>query len=97
MKRLMRTLSVTCSSVLLIGLLAACNNPTGGRGTNGSLQRRAPTATTVAQPPAVPLVSTPQEGGMTNAPSDLQGDEVEKSLDDLANELNSTDTLDDFK
>ncbi len=89
MKSPSRALSVVVLSVLLISLLAACNNPIGPRSFSDSRQPQAPAAT----------VGAPQTNthSAIDAGPDSQGDEIERSLDDLTNELNSTDTVDDLK
>ena len=105
MKSISRTLAITIISVLLISLLAACNNPIGSRSSNGSGKPQAPAATQAAQPnpaqvqPAAPNVNAPSTAkpGATNVQSDPHGDEIEQSLNDLTTELDATDTLDDLK
>ena len=114
MKSPSRTVFSVVFSVLLISLLAACNNPIGSRGSSGSSKPQAPAATSAVQPaiaqptakpntlqdqPVVPAISTPQttNPSVIDTQSDTQGDEIERSLDDLTNELNSTDTVDDLK
>ena len=90
MTRLSRFTSIALLTVLLVSLLAACSGPIGSRGSTGS-----------NQPPAVGQSSTIKPGAApadhSSIQTDPQGDDIEQSLDNLANDLNSIDTLDDIK
>ncbi len=90
MTRFTRFTSIALLTILLVSLLAACGGPTGSRGSTGS-----------RQPPAVIQPSTVKPGAApadhSRVQTDSQGDDIEQSLDKLAHDLNSIDTLDDIK
>ncbi len=104
MTRILRIVAITCLSVLWISLLAACNNPIVGRSPGGSIKLPAPAAiqptvvpTAALAQPAATAASTPQSGGATSVQSDPQGDDLDQALNDLTNDLNSSDTLNDLQ
>ncbi len=86
MKRLSRISLITILTLMLMSLLAACANPIGSRTLTGS-----------NQPPigAQPDKIEPANNG--NVTANSQADDIEQALNDLDNQLRSTDTLDDLK
>ncbi len=86
MKRLSRIILITILTLMLMSLLAACANPIGSRPPTGS-----------NQPPlgAQPDKIEPANNG--NVTVDSQANDIDQALNDLDNQLKSTDTLDDFK
>ncbi len=86
MKRLSRIILLAVLALMLMGLLAACANPIGARHPTGS------------NPPlmgAQPAKLEPANTG--DAPADSRANDIEQALNDLDNQLKSTDTLDDLK
>ncbi|HTP06749.1 MAG TPA: hypothetical protein VMP08_00755 [Anaerolineae bacterium] len=84
MNRLTRSVVIALGILLIISLLAACANPIGSRAPVGSNQAPA------AQPAKVAPAGTAIQ-------PDPQADSIEQALNDLDQQLSTTDTLDDLK
>jgi hypothetical protein len=88
--RLTRLTANALFVVVLLSLVAACSNPIGSRTSTGS--SRPPAA---ALPAAVQSNSAP--AASTSIEADPQADDIEQSLTDVNQQLNSIDALDDLK
>lgn len=86
MKRLMRIAFSALVVLLLISLLAACTHAFDSR-----------PAIRSNQPPAVAQPAKAAPMGRNLAQADPEADAIELSLTDLDNQLQSVDTLDDFR